>query len=194
MGRLKSHEKKDGVIVLFLIMLILRMITGGFPHQHPRNPLDEENVFVQIEGDVKYPGVYGFRGKVYLKTLLKKAGGLQPSPQIFVTEMASRLYSGEQIVARYDQGTYYFSRHDMASFYKITMGIPVSLNEESEAGLTAIPGIGPQLAENIVYVRNQKGGFESLDELLAIKGVGWRLYQKIKSFLQIRVKKPDHGD
>ncbi|MBW1799497.1 MAG: helix-hairpin-helix domain-containing protein [Deltaproteobacteria bacterium] len=170
------------------------MITEGLPHPSPRNADEEADGFVQIEGDVKYPGVYGFNGKAELKTLIGNAGGLQPSPQIPITEMASRIFSGDRIVVRYEKGTCSFHKQEMASFYKITLGIPVLLNEESEAGLTAIPGIGPRLAGNIVNMRHQKGGFKSLDELLTIKGIGWRLYHKIKSFLKIKTEKPDHED
>jgi DNA uptake protein ComE-like DNA-binding protein len=194
MARLRSHKNIDGVIVLFLILLILKMIGGGIQQHPPRNPNGEENGFVQIEGDIKYPGVYGFKSKTHLRKLIRKAGGLQPSPQIHLKEMASRFSSGERIVVRYDRGTYSFYKQEMPSFYKITLGIPILLNEESEAGLTAIPGIGPHLAGNIVNMRSLKGGFKNLDELLTIKGINHRLYHKIKSFLKIRVEKSNHED
>ena len=186
MAGLRSYKKIDGVIALFLIILVLKMITSGLLRPHPRSPDDEENGFIQIEGDVKYPGVYGFKGRDSLKALIRKAGGLQPLPFEPEAETASEIHSGEQIVARYDRGKYHFQKGEMPSFYKITMGIPISLNEESEAGLSAIPGIGPQLAENIVKMRSQRGGFKSLDELLTVKGVGRDLYSKIKMFLIVR--------
>ena len=182
MARLRSHKNIDGFIVLFLILLILKMISGGLQQQHTRNPNGEENGFVQIEGDVKYPGVYGFKDKAHLRTLIGEAGGLQPSPQIHAKEMASLFSSGERIVVRYDRGTYSFYKQEMPSFYKITLGIPILLNEESEAGLTAIPGIGPQLAGNIAQspVPGSTGGYGYVHyyadwhlKVLTLSGVNW---------------------
>jgi competence protein ComEA len=71
----------------------------------------------------------------------------------------------------------------MSAFYKITLGIPISLNKESETGLTAIPGIGPGLAKAIVRERSERGGFQHLRDVLSVKGIGPKLYEKIKPYV-----------
>jgi len=72
---------------------------------------------------------------------------------------------------------------EMTSFHKITFGMPVSINTESLESLTAVPGIGPKLAELIIRERESLGGFKSLDEILSIKGIGPALYGKISPYL-----------
>jgi len=70
----------------------------------------------------------------------------------------------------------------MSAFYGITFGLPVSLNRETLEGLTAIPGIGSGLARAIVRERNERGGFQSIDEILSIQGIGPSLYRKIRPY------------
>lgn len=77
------------------------------------------------------------------------------------------------------------TQSEMSAFYKITLGIPISLNRESEEGLTAIPGIGPGLGKAIVQGRSKRGGFKSLDEIVLINGIGSTLYTKIRHYLSL---------
>ncbi len=72
---------------------------------------------------------------------------------------------------------------EMTAFHKITLGMPVSVNTEDLEGLTAVPGIGPKIAEWIVLGREKNGGFKSLDEMLTVRGIGPSLYEKIRPYL-----------
>ena len=72
---------------------------------------------------------------------------------------------------------------ELTSFHKITLGIPVSINTESLEGLTAVPGIGPKLAELVIRERESIGGFKSLDEIMSVKGIGPALFAKISPYL-----------
>ena len=49
---------------------------------------------------------------------------------------------------------------------------PISINRADKETLSALPGIGPMLAERIVHRRGDKGPFRSKDELLHITGIG----------------------
>lgn len=72
---------------------------------------------------------------------------------------------------------------EITAFQKITLGMPVSINTEGLEGLTAIPGIGPKIAESIVREREKSGGFKSIDEIRSIRGIGPALYGKIRPYL-----------
>lgn len=78
-----------------------------------------------------------------------------------------------------------YSLKEMSAFYKITLGIPISLNRETVTGLTALPGVGPGLARAIIRERSRHGGFSRLEDVLAVKGVGPRLFRKIAPMLQL---------
>ncbi len=56
----------------------------------------------------------------------------------------------------------------------------LDLNRASAAELDALPGIGPVLAERIVTYRRQVGGFGSVEELLAVRGIGPRLFDRLR--------------
>jgi competence ComEA-like helix-hairpin-helix protein len=52
--------------------------------------------------------------------------------------------------------------------------LPVSLNRADSELLMTLPGIGPRLAERIIALREKKGRFESIEELLQIPGISSR--------------------
>jgi competence protein ComEA len=56
----------------------------------------------------------------------------------------------------------------------------VDLNTADEEQLTTVPGIGPALARRIVEFRKQNGGFKSVEDLLKVKGIGEKSFQKLR--------------
>ena len=61
----------------------------------------------------------------------------------------------------------------------------ILLNKASIDGLTLLPGIGPTIAERIVSRRNSIGSFNSVDELLTVKGIGKIKLNQIRPFIII---------
>src|SRR5229473_3205924 len=49
---------------------------------------------------------------------------------------------------------------------------PVNLNTATSEELQQVPGIGPATAEKILQMRKSYGAFKSVDDLLAIRGIG----------------------
>ena len=56
----------------------------------------------------------------------------------------------------------------------------VSLNRADEKALTALPGIGPAMAANIIAYRQEHGSFGSIEELQKVKGIGPAKFAKLK--------------
>lgn len=48
-----------------------------------------------------------------------------------------------------------------------------------------LPGIGKITADAIILYRNNHGHFSSVDELLAIKGIGIKKLEKMKHLLKV---------
>jgi len=59
----------------------------------------------------------------------------------------------------------------------------LDINKASLDELTALPGIGPKLAEAIMRDRETNGLFQNADALLRIKGIGQKKLEKISPFL-----------
>ena len=50
--------------------------------------------------------------------------------------------------------------------------LPLDLNKATAEELTALPGIGAELAERIVAYRNEHGGFAAVEEIMEVHGIG----------------------
>jgi competence protein ComEA len=61
----------------------------------------------------------------------------------------------------------------------------VNLNTATVAQLEELPGIGPSLAARIVEHRQKNGAFKSVEDLMAVRGIGEKNFSKIQSYLTV---------
>jgi competence protein ComEA len=61
----------------------------------------------------------------------------------------------------------------------------VSLNTATVDQLSAVPGVGPKLAARIVEQRQKSGGFKSIEDVLAVKGIGEKNFAKMQGYLTV---------
>ncbi len=61
----------------------------------------------------------------------------------------------------------------------------ININEANQEELQMIPRVGPVLAEKIIYFRQKKGGFNSIEELQQVKGIGSATFNKIKHYISL---------
>jgi len=64
--------------------------------------------------------------------------------------------------------------------------VGVEVNTASVALLSYVSGIGPSLAENIVKVRDERGGFTSRKALLEVPRLGAKAFEQAAGFLRVR--------
>jgi len=62
---------------------------------------------------------------------------------------------------------------------------PVNLNTATSQELQQVPGIGPATAEKILKMRKSYGAFKSVDDLLAIRGIGPKRFEKMRKYLTV---------
>jgi len=62
---------------------------------------------------------------------------------------------------------------------------PVNINTATSAELQQVPGIGPATAEKILKMRKSYGAFKSVDDLLAIRGIGKKRLDKMRKYLTV---------
>ena len=62
---------------------------------------------------------------------------------------------------------------------------PVNINTANSEELQQVPGIGPATAEKILQMRKSYGAFKSVDDLLAIKGIGKKRLEKMRKYLTV---------
>jgi competence protein ComEA len=56
----------------------------------------------------------------------------------------------------------------------------INLNLANAETLQSIPGIGPAKAGEIIRLRDQQGGFKSMEDLLAVPGIGEKTLIEIR--------------
>ena len=61
----------------------------------------------------------------------------------------------------------------------------LDLNTASVAQLTELPGIGPALASRIVEYREKAGPFESVTELMNVRGIGEKSFAKLEPRVRV---------
>ena len=61
----------------------------------------------------------------------------------------------------------------------------VNINTASAEQLEALPGIGPKLAERIVEYRQKTGHFKSAEELMNVRGIGEKMFLKLKPLVTV---------
>lgn len=74
-----------------------------------------------------------------------------------------------------------------ASGSKSSHGL-VDINSASVSRLTDLPGIGESKARAIVEYRKQNGGFRSREELMKVKGIGQKTFDKLKERITISLQ------
>jgi competence protein ComEA len=62
---------------------------------------------------------------------------------------------------------------------------PLDLNTATAEALLAIPGIGTVMAERIVQWREEHGPFQSVDDLMKVKGIGEKSLEKLRPYVKV---------
>ena len=73
-------------------------------------------------------------------------------------------------------------------------GGKLDLNRATADQLESLPGIGAVKAAAILAVRESRGGFSSMEELEAVRGIGPALVKKLEPFVVLKATKARSGN
>ncbi len=135
----------------------------------------ESEVLVHLAGEVSNPGVYAMDPGDRVVDALQRAGGVLAEADEGAINMAALLEDGERIVVPSKSRN---SSDDCAEGR-------IDLNGAGAEELEQLHGIGPVLAERILTLRRERGGFESVEELLDVSGVGVKTLDRIREELVV---------
>ena len=148
----------------------------------------ETKIFIDIKGAVKHPNVYEMASSNRVIDALNKAEVLKDAD-------LSQLNLSEKLV---DQKLIYVPKKGENSMkinsqqstlnssdVKINTNQPLNLNSATEEQLKNIPGIGPSKAKDILNYREKNNGFNSINDLMKIKGFGKKTFEKLKEHFTI---------
>lgn len=140
---------------------------------------------VHVAGKVRRPGIVTVPAGSRVADAVNAAGGAKPGADTSTVNLARRVVDGEQILV----GVPGASAAGAAGASTLAPGAPGSaqldLNTATVEQLQQLPGVGPVLAQRMADFRTQHGGFQSVDQLRAVTGIGERRFAELKD--QVRV-------
>jgi len=127
-----------------------------------------KQVYVDVVGAVRRPGLYRVRTGARVADAVAHAGGATRKADLQLVNLAALVADGEQVVVPQRGGATTVAAQAPGS----ASSGPVHLNSATLEQLDALPGVGPVTAQKIIDYRTQHGGFGSVDELDAVSGIG----------------------
>ncbi len=179
----------EGVWRFVVITLVIVIAAGLTVMLFERNTSDEITITpgteirenrIGIFGAVKEPGYYSYKGDIRIEDAVSRAGGLAENADTESANLAKWVDDGETIII------------PTAGMPRPTLTPPaennekVDLNSADAAELMKLPGIGEKRAEDIIKLREQKGGFTAKEDILEISGISENLLLKIYDRLIIQ--------
>ena len=148
----------------------------------------QEKIMVDVKGAVRQAGVYELPVGSRVYDAVQKAGGMTDEANSQSVNLAQKL-EDESIVYVAKNG------EEVAPVASASAGATggekqskdgkVNLNTATEAELQTIYGIGQKRAQDIIAYREEKGKFQSVDELKNVSGIGQKTLEKLKEHVTV---------
>lgn len=146
------------------------LATGESLEATPGASPGTEEVVVDVAGKVRRPGIVVLEPGARVVDALKAAGGARSGADLTGLNLARLLVDGEQILVGVPAAP--GPAASAAGSPGPVPGRLVNLNTAGPEELETLPGVGPVTAQSILDWRSSNGGFQSVDQLLDVDGIG----------------------
>ena len=145
------------------------------------SPTGSAGLYVHVSGAVRAPGLYVLPGGSRVVDAIAAAGGFADDADRDAVNLARGLDDGEQLPVPREGEVPAAPGGAMpaASEGKI------DLNTADAGRLETLPRIGPALAERIIAWRDDNGGFTSIEDLLAVPGIGDKMLESLRDLVTV---------
>ena len=151
----------------------------------------ESKVTVDVKGAVANPGVYTLKASARVTDAIKAAGGMTEDADAKSVNLAASLSDEEVVyVATKNENLSVLGQSgtgqvsDKGGQTSAKDG-KINLNTATSEELQTISGIGAKRAEDIIAYRESHGGFQSVDDLKNVSGIGDKTLDKIRESLYV---------
>lgn len=148
---------------------------------------EKEIIFVDIIGAVNKPSLVEVKKEDRLQIAIDKAGGLNENAERTSINLAQKLVDGAQYIVPSKGEELIINYSDDKMQEKIAIGEQslvdgkVNINIASKAELQNLTGIGDVLSQRIIEYREANNGFNSIEDIKNVKGIGDKKYEDIYS-------------
>jgi competence protein ComEA len=150
-------------------------------------PAPQKLLVVDVEGEVRRPGLTRVAAGSRVDAAVRQAGGLTRRADPAGVNLAAPVQDGQQVlVPRLGAARVAGPDGSVAPGGPpgAAPAAPISLSTATVEQLDTLDGIGPTLAQRIVEYREAHGGFRSIDELKQVDGIGEKRFESLKAGLQ----------
>jgi competence protein ComEA len=142
-------------------------------------------VVAQVAGAVTTPGLVRLREGDRVADAIAAAGGARPDADLDAVALAARVADGERIVVPVrGAGPPALVPGPRPDASAVAVG-PIHLNTATAEELETLPGIGPSLAAAILRERQARGGFRSVEDLDAVRGIGAARFAELEPLVAL---------
>jgi competence protein ComEA len=137
------------------------------------------SVFVHVSGAVATPGMYVLGEGARVVDAIAAAGGFAAGADEAAVNLARPLSDGEQL---------YVPAAGEAPAPQGAAAVGdgrVNLNTADAAQLDTLPRIGPAMAARIIEWRDANGRFTSVEDLLAVPGIGDKMLETLRDLVTV---------
>lgn len=186
MTNLKQRLIVIGVILLVLVLGIGKQYWTTEPETEPfyaesqetvSEPVQQE-IMVHVAGAVKQPGVYRLQEGQRVEDAVQLAG-VTAEADLDALNRAARITDGQKIVVPSLQAA------DQTAAAQPMADDRVDLNQADLQQLMSLPGIGQVKAQAIITYRTEHNGFQTIEEIQQVNGIGSAIFSQIKNQIKI---------
>lgn len=181
------------VILIFAVAIAIYPVINSMVNGNKIESETKENeytdltvnkIYVTVAGEVVNPDMYEMTTDDRVDDVIEKAGGFTENSYTDNINLAQKLSDGQYIYVLTKQQGEKLEEENIPDPENDFQGI-VNINTASVDELCKLPGIGEKIAERIIEYRDSIDGFESVDELKNVEGIGDSKFNKIKYNLTI---------
>lgn len=195
--------------IIIVSILIVIFIVGSSLKKEKVEVINK-SIKVEIKGSVNKPGVYELDSNSRVEDLIKKSGGLTKDSDISIINL-SKILEDEMVVIVYNKDEIkemvrgntsikYIERECVCPILEndgcfsnyltnkdeiVNDTGKVSLNTATIEELLTLPNIGESKAKDIIKYREEHGGFNNIEEIMNVKGIGKSTFEKLKDYIII---------
>ena len=137
------------------------------------------SLYVHVAGAVAQPGLYVLGAGARVVDAIAAAGGFAGDAARDAVNLARPLSDGEQLQIPV------IGAVEVAPGSAIVSDGRVNLNTADAAALDTLPRIGPAMAQRIIDWRDDNGRFTSVEDLLAVPGIGDKMLESLRDLVTI---------
>ncbi|MFP3153030.1 helix-hairpin-helix domain-containing protein [Lachnospiraceae bacterium ZAX-1] len=151
---------------------------------------EESQIYVQICGAVKSPGVYALVEGSRIFKAVELAGGLLEEADITSVNQAEILDDGQMVyICAIGEETNIALKQEQGKQDTKNSGQEqdsyVNINTATQDLLLTLPGVGKAKADSIMAFREANGAFSSIEDLMKIEGIKDGVFSKLKDKITV---------